>query len=106
MSDKKSITNGAKISSKAGDESAKVYLIAESTVVRVAAFGSRIRVWIHVSIQSHNKFGYAYMNLGQVARGVSSNKFADAGSRDSARALVCTLRVFKEWDPERLCKVL
>jgi hypothetical protein len=46
------------------------------------------------------------MNLWQVSSRVSSNKFADAGSRDSARALVCTLGVFKEWDPERLCKVL
>lgn len=36
---------------------------------------------------------------------MSSNKFADAGSRDSARALVCTLRVFEEWDPERFCEV-
>lgn len=43
MSDKKSMMYGAKISSKAGDESAKVYLIADNTVVRVAAFGSRMR---------------------------------------------------------------
>jgi hypothetical protein len=55
---------------------------------------------------SHNKFGYTYMNLGQVPRRVSSNKFADAGSRDSARALICTLGVFEEWDPKRLCEVL
>jgi hypothetical protein len=50
MSDKKSMMYGANISSKAGDESANVYLIADSTVVRVAAFGSRMRAWIHVSI--------------------------------------------------------
>jgi hypothetical protein len=71
------------MSSKAGDESAKVYLII-----------------------SHNKFGYAYLNLCQVPRRVSCNKFAGTGSRDLARALVRTLRVFKEWDPEHLCKVL
>ena len=46
------------------------------------------------------------MNLRQVSRRMSSNKFADAGSRYSSRGLVRTLRVFKEWDPERLCKVL
>lgn len=34
---------GAKTSSKAADESTKVYLIADSTVVRVAGFGSRMR---------------------------------------------------------------
>lgn len=43
ISDKKSMMYGAKTSSKAGDESAKVYLIADNTVIRVAAFGSRMR---------------------------------------------------------------
>ena len=46
------------------------------------------------------------MNLRQVSGRVGSNKFADAGSGDSALTLVCTLRVLKEWNPERLCKVL
>src|SRR6266702_3123496 len=43
MSERKSRMYGAKTSSKAEDESTKVYLIADRTVARVAALGSRMR---------------------------------------------------------------
>jgi hypothetical protein len=46
------------------------------------------------------------MNLGQISRRVSGDEFANACSRDAARALVRALRVFEQRNPKRLGEVL
>jgi hypothetical protein len=52
------------------------------------------------------EFKSAYMNLWQVPGRVSGDEFADTGRRDTARALIRTLRVFEERNPERLGEIL